>query len=59
MDKEQIALEITLKLLEKNKIILTPPQNISYSEDVEEHNNLVADQVYRVYEHLIEIQQFE
>lgn len=59
MDKEQIALELTLKLIEKGRIIFTPPQNIFLPEEADEHNRIVADQAYRVFEHLIEIQQFE
>lgn len=57
MDKEQIALEITLKLIEKNKILFTPPKNALI--DLEGYNNKIAEEAYNIYEHLLEIQNAE
>lgn len=57
MDKEQIALEITLKLIEKNKILFTPPKNALI--DLEGYNNKIAEEAYNIYEHLLEIQNTE
>lgn len=56
MDREQIALELTLKLFEKGKIIIAPPSRPLMPDDITEYNHKSAEQLLDVYNHLLSIQ---